>query len=437
MRRGVIAILFVSLLVSALPASADEVYPIVFPVAGDNHYSDTWGAARDTGRTHDGTDIMADKMVPIVAAADGTVGWMHNQQGGKCCAMELVHDDGYRSWYIHMNNDTPGTDDGQGWGFAPGIAPGVHVQAGQLIGYVGDSGNAENTASHLHFELHDSSNTPFNPYQSLRAALPPGSTRFECENPDSPGSADGDHLLLYRPSNGLYWYRNVDAAGCTLETIRDATFGTGWSTLEALDLDGDGQQELLFYRSTDGRYAFVDLNSDGTLGATRSKGFWSPGWTVVEPVRFEGDAADELMFYRQSDGRFAYYDLQTDGGIGTAVRVGHFGAGWSSAEPLDIDGDGVDEMFFYRKTDGRFAYYYLRSDGTIGYSVRKGYFGTGWDIIEPTDFDGDGLDEMLFYRASDGRYAIYNLTLGGHIGGSVGVGYYASELSAVTSPSSG
>ncbi len=84
--------------------------------------------------------------------------------------MELEHDDGYESWYIHLNNDTPGTDDGLGWGFAPGIEQGVHVQAGQLIGYVGDSGNAESSGSHLHFELHGPDGAVLNPYTHLNAA---------------------------------------------------------------------------------------------------------------------------------------------------------------------------------------------------------------------------------------------------------------------------
>jgi putative cell wall-binding protein len=113
---------------------------------------------------------MAAKMVPVVAAQSGTVGWMHDERGGNCCAMALRHDDGWESWYIHLNNDTPGTDDGLGWGFAPGIEHGVHVTKGQLIGYVGDSGNAEWTGSHLHFELHDPSGAPVNPYPHLVAA---------------------------------------------------------------------------------------------------------------------------------------------------------------------------------------------------------------------------------------------------------------------------
>ena len=187
------AVITAALLLPALtlpgppPAEAAELYPIIFPVLGPNHYTDTFDAPRSGGRTHGATDIMADKMIPVVAAADGTIGWMHAEQGGNCCDLEINHDDGWSSWYIHLNNDTPGTDDGMGWGIADGIAQGVHVSAGQLIGWVGDSGNAEAVSPHLHFELHRPDGTKFNPYESLLAATVitvPG-----------PADTDGDGVL--------------------------------------------------------------------------------------------------------------------------------------------------------------------------------------------------------------------------------------------------
>jgi hypothetical protein len=141
---------------SSLPALAAGFDPdeMVFPVDGENSYSDTFGAPRGGGRTHEGTDILADKGVPVLAVAEGSVRWI----GTTCCYLALDHGDGWETWYIHLNNDTQNldgsySDDGLGWGIADGIEVGVEVSAGQVIGWVGDSGNAEWTGSHLHFEL--------------------------------------------------------------------------------------------------------------------------------------------------------------------------------------------------------------------------------------------------------------------------------------------
>ena len=71
---------------ATLPPRAESgIYPLVFPVGGDNHYTNTFGAPRSGGRTHEGTDIIADKMVPVVAAASGTIGWVSST----CCALEI------------------------------------------------------------------------------------------------------------------------------------------------------------------------------------------------------------------------------------------------------------------------------------------------------------------------------------------------------------
>jgi murein DD-endopeptidase MepM/ murein hydrolase activator NlpD len=152
------------------PVLLIAVNGIAFPVAGIAQYSASFGAPRPGGRSHEGVDIFAEKMTPVVAASDGTVSFVRDGVGTDCCVVKIRHDDGRASLYLHLNNDTPGTDDGLGYGLAEGIAVGVRVTAGTVIGYVGDSGNAEETPPHLHFELHNAGGVPVDPYPYLQIA---------------------------------------------------------------------------------------------------------------------------------------------------------------------------------------------------------------------------------------------------------------------------
>lgn len=166
-----LTLLSVGRVAPAAEGKGPPIYRMVFPLLGEHTLTDSFGDARGGGRSHAGIDIMAERMVPVVAVADGTVSWIHDERGNNCCDVALLHDDGWRSRYIHLNNDTPGTDDGRAVGIAPGISRGARVAAGQLIGWVGDSGNAESTAPHLHFELRRPDGSPINALPSLRAAL--------------------------------------------------------------------------------------------------------------------------------------------------------------------------------------------------------------------------------------------------------------------------
>ena len=118
---------------------------------------------------------MADKGTPVVAAAAGTirlVNWTARSHldPERCCSVVVDHDDGWQSKYLHLTDDSPGTDDGKGWGIAAGIVPGTEIAAGQLLGWVGDSGNAESTVLHLHFELLDSKGIHVNAFEALLLA---------------------------------------------------------------------------------------------------------------------------------------------------------------------------------------------------------------------------------------------------------------------------
>jgi murein DD-endopeptidase MepM/ murein hydrolase activator NlpD len=138
---------------------------------GATQFRDDWRNRRSGGRRHQGTDIYAGKGTPIVAVADGFVRSLHS--GGKGGYMlRIVHADGWETWYMHLDNDAPGTDDGnggEGAAYAEGLAVGDLVEAGQVVAYIGDSGNAESGEAHLHFELHHRGNK-VNPYPHLADA---------------------------------------------------------------------------------------------------------------------------------------------------------------------------------------------------------------------------------------------------------------------------
>jgi len=165
------------LLIALLPILSLRVYAevprnIIFPIIGPASYTNGFNSPRANG-PHHATDIFGVKGQPLVAAVDGTISYVTYPQASWGYAVFIKDSDGYEYRYIHMNNDTPGTDDGNGgpmFAFAPDIQKGNRVVRGQHIGYLGDSGNAENTPPHLHFEIGRPDDSPMDPFYSLNAA---------------------------------------------------------------------------------------------------------------------------------------------------------------------------------------------------------------------------------------------------------------------------
>jgi murein DD-endopeptidase MepM/ murein hydrolase activator NlpD len=128
----------------------------VFPVNADEvHFRDSWGERRSGGRRHKGTDIVAERGSEILAVADGVVTEMdyHHLSG---FYLTLDHGDGVETMYLHLNNDHLGTDDGRGGvttAYYPTLIIGSEVSAGDVIAYLGDSGNSERTTPNTHFEI--------------------------------------------------------------------------------------------------------------------------------------------------------------------------------------------------------------------------------------------------------------------------------------------
>ena len=159
-----------------IPAGAIDsgrLRAITFPVAGPISYVNDWGACRDgCARAHKGNDLIGDRRQPILAMHDGVIDHLidHPTAG---YGVAIRDEEGWEYHVYHLNNDAPGTDDGADdgtWRFLPGIVAGARVTAGQLIGWMGDSGNSEGSVPHAHVEIHTPEGTAINPYWSLRAA---------------------------------------------------------------------------------------------------------------------------------------------------------------------------------------------------------------------------------------------------------------------------
>ena len=175
--RGTLALVVAlpALLVGA--ASAGSRQPpttIVFPVLGPTTYTDDFGEAR-AGGPHQGIDMMAPKRALALAAEPGKVKfWTHSATAG--CMLYLYGASGTTYYYIHLNNDLTGRNDNRGkcvagTAYAKGLKDGAKVTAGQVVGYVGDSGDANGIHPHLHFELHPSGGRAVDPYTWLQSGL--------------------------------------------------------------------------------------------------------------------------------------------------------------------------------------------------------------------------------------------------------------------------
>ena len=140
------------------------------PVVGVQPYDlyNSWGDARDGGRRrHKGIDIFAPKGTGIVAVADGIISYLGDQPKGGLC-LWLTTENGTSFYYAHLDR------------WAAGLYEGMEVRSGDLLGYVGNTGNAKTTPPHLHFGVNDNDEM-VNPYPILTKANPVKRARVALE----------------------------------------------------------------------------------------------------------------------------------------------------------------------------------------------------------------------------------------------------------------
>ena len=150
--------------VSETDVAALKAKDLLVPVAGINasQLRDTYYDGRSEGRTHEALDIMAAGGTPVLAAANGTIVRLFQSDKGGITLYQLDTSGLYIYYYAHLQR------------YADGVAEGKAVRRGEVIGYVGDTGNAGTGNYHLHFAISKpvaprkwSGGLPINPYPIL------------------------------------------------------------------------------------------------------------------------------------------------------------------------------------------------------------------------------------------------------------------------------
>jgi hypothetical protein len=269
----------VTLLVGA--ASAGSKQPpatIVFPVLAPTTYSDDFGEARPGGR-HQGIDMLAPKRAPALAAEAGRVKfWGRSATAG--CMLYLYGASGTTYYYIHLNNDLTRRNDNRGkcvagTAYAKGLKRDARVSAGQVVGYVGDSGDANGIHPHLHFELHPAGGRAVDPYPWLQRA---------------------QHLLFAAPRGSPF---TLELRG-TVAGVTDSTIRVRAATVDAWPMR---QRQTKLKRKV-----LVEVPSSALVQMVAKMG--GPGtaatltdadagqavdlWTTVAPTTLKAERGDDL-----------------------------------------------------------------------------------------------------------------------------------------------
>ena len=309
------------------PSLYEPPFSLGFPLEGSHGFSDTFGAIRDGGsRLHKGNDISAPKTTPVLAAAAGVVSRV---DVGDLAGLyvEIQHAGGWRTLYLHLNDEEPppspiaepvcevvpidetttddaATDDAATsdatnedapvdeapteetvceeapvveepltWGIPPGVFVGARVGAGDVIGFVGTSGNASYTAPHLHFEVRMPDGRSVNPYPLLTDKTSPTTLYVLTDVTEEPDTTSIDVVGHVDPTGGFnanVWvnsgiaYLSTLGVGETcpatgvrrydvtdpsvpvpLDTISDDYAGTSTEAVWAGSVDGDPFEGIL------------------------------------------------------------------------------------------------------------------------------------------------------------------------------------------------
>ena len=311
-------------------AGVDKKGPFARPLIG-RKLVDTFGAPRSGGRRHEGEDIFAPEGTPIHAVAGGTiVKGFSNPLGGN--VVRIQGDDGRFYYYAHLKDGTFNH-----------LKVGQHVNAGQVIGGVGHTGDAAGTPNHLHFQVQENGQW-LNPFTFLKQLpeLPDALAGAGVDTADAPV----DPFAIDRGSPPSITAADADHDG--LLDQFEALFGTDPN---AVDTDKDGLSDALETGVEHTDPLSADTDNDGLTDAFELSQKSDPGRAripdAVRAANFGGLATLDSDADGLSDGfeqRAGTDPLKADSD-GDRLSDGDEVARGSNPRSLDSDQDGLTDDF--------------------------------------------------------------------------------------------
>jgi murein DD-endopeptidase MepM/ murein hydrolase activator NlpD len=244
------------------------------PIAGKTTYSNDWGAPRQGGRTHQGLDLFAESGTPVIAVEDGQVEHGTDGLGGN--VYRLTADDGTYYYGAHLS-----AYENVGIG---------RVTAGTVIGYVGNSGDARDTPSHLHWQIHPGGrgSAPSPPYETANGLCglngelsgTSGGTAGPVGSSRSANTARGTIQVVDVPAPGGGTITVNVSIGTQVKALLDAAAADG------LKLSGSG------FRTLDQQIALRKKNGCPDVWTSPSSSCRVPTATPGKSMHEQGTAID-------------------------------------------------------------------------------------------------------------------------------------------------
>ncbi len=304
-----------------LPSDTEALIPaIAFPVLGPVEFVDDWHFERDGGaRRHEGLDLLGYEGQPIRAVFDGVITAIDDDPSGIAGnGLRLTRDDGLYANYFHLSNSETGP-------VHSSLEVGTRVRAGQIIGFMGSTGNAG--IPHLHFELRTAEREPMAPYPAVLEAV----QREQCTVGLGPWSTEFTSPVEKAEAEAAALEAFADLTDEQVEGLLDPA-EAGAVALEAFADLTDEQVEVLLDLADDetaALEAFADLTDEQVEGL----------------LDLAEAAAEEVEHFTIEGPDGAQWVIGTDGSVtasGQAAMIGTYQADCPMPiETTDQHGDPI------------------------------------------------------------------------------------------------